>query len=467
MPQLPHQALRRAVLDGSGVDAEEHRALAERFALVARRARTTRSARLLAADMATRRGASALRGGGAPCATAWRCSTGCATCAARARPARLRRRRARTRAPRRPRGASRCCTCATAASPGGRLALLRGVAGQSEARVLHEFILQRYLRRRAWPEALWLPMEPAEADDARARRSRAQGRPIALESGKRGRARTMLEAAAENARLALEVALARKGGRRVRYQPGVYELQRALGLDRAAVPRRVLRHLEHPGRRPGRLGHGDGERPAQARRLPPHAHARARARRLRDDRARRWGATSRASRRARSPRARPGRDRRRHRPGGRGARARSPRRARGRVPLPCRARQARGDDRARRRHELRLPRRSSALRSLMRLRDEAHRFAITYHRKLRTQAHDAKRARRRAGRGAGAPPRAAWARSARSPRSPRRRRRDDRRARARAARGGRARARPTSPSAGGAPERAPASRPETARLRRG
>ena len=35
--------------------------------------------------------------------------------------------------------------------------------------------------------------------------------------------------------------------------------------------------------------------------------------------------------------------------------------------------------------ELRLPRRSWALRSLMRLRDEAHRFAITYHRKLRSK----------------------------------------------------------------------------------
>jgi len=35
--------------------------------------------------------------------------------------------------------------------------------------------------------------------------------------------------------------------------------------------------------------------------------------------------------------------------------------------------------------ELKLPRRSWALRSLMRLRDEAHRFAITYHRKLRSK----------------------------------------------------------------------------------
>jgi excinuclease ABC subunit C len=35
--------------------------------------------------------------------------------------------------------------------------------------------------------------------------------------------------------------------------------------------------------------------------------------------------------------------------------------------------------------ELKLPRRSWALRSLMRLRDEAHRFAITYHRTLRSK----------------------------------------------------------------------------------
>jgi excinuclease ABC subunit C len=36
--------------------------------------------------------------------------------------------------------------------------------------------------------------------------------------------------------------------------------------------------------------------------------------------------------------------------------------------------------------DLRLPRRSEALRALQRLRDEAHRFGLDYHRKLRSRA---------------------------------------------------------------------------------
>ncbi len=107
--------------------------------------------------------------------------------------------------------------------------LLRGARDQSEAVLLHEFILQHYLRAATWPKALWLPAAP-EDEEALAAALYREGRAIAFEWGKRGRARTLLEAAAENARLALEVTLARKGGRHVRYQPGIYELQRALGL---------------------------------------------------------------------------------------------------------------------------------------------------------------------------------------------------------------------------------------------
>ena len=36
--------------------------------------------------------------------------------------------------------------------------------------------------------------------------------------------------------------------------------------------------------------------------------------------------------------------------------------------------------------EIRLPRNSPALKLIMRIRDEAHRFAITYHRKLRSKS---------------------------------------------------------------------------------
>jgi len=120
---------------------------------------------------------------------------------------------------------------------GSETRLLRGGRDQGEGRILADFILQHYLRAATWPKALWLRVEP-EDEATLAAALRAQGRAIALESGKRGRARTLLDAAAENAQLALEVAVARRGGRRVRYQPGVYELQRALGLP--APPFRVV-----------------------------------------------------------------------------------------------------------------------------------------------------------------------------------------------------------------------------------
>ncbi|MGH7726759.1 MAG: excinuclease ABC subunit UvrC [Candidatus Eiseniibacteriota bacterium] len=258
---------------------------------------------------------------------------------------------------------------------------LRGVRGQTEERVLHEFILQHYLRAEAWPEAIWLTREPADAETL-AQALRSQGRPIALEWAKRARARTLLDAAAENARLALEVALARQGGRTVRYQPGVYELQSALGLERP--PFRVVCFD---------ISNIQGAEPVASVTVMENGQAkRSDYRRMRmrtpgpDDFAMMREAVTRYFTRV----------------------------AGGTIPTPdlvvvdggvgqvgaalealeetgCAALPLVGL--AKREEEivrvsgevLRLPRRSPALRGLMRLRDEAHRFAITYHRKLRTR----------------------------------------------------------------------------------
>jgi excinuclease ABC subunit C len=262
--------------------------------------------------------------------------------------------------------------------------MVRGVSGQSEARVLHEAILQRYLRAEAWPEALWLPIAPRD-EATLAEALAAQGRPIALESSKRGKARTVLEAAAENARLALEVALAKKGGKRVRYQPGVYELQRALDLDRPPFRVVCFDISNIQGAEPvASVTVSENGQPKRS----DYRHMRMRTPGP-DDFAMMKEAVGRYFARVAEGSVPP--------PdvvlidGGIGqvGAAKEALQAAGhegvaQLPVFGLAKRAETIVRADG-TELRLPRRSWALRSLMRLRDEAHRFAITYHRKLRSK----------------------------------------------------------------------------------
>ncbi len=258
---------------------------------------------------------------------------------------------------------------------------LRGVRDQGEGRILHEFVLQHYLRAATWPKALWLPVAPDDGE-ALAAALAAQGRAIALEPAKRGRARTLLSAAAENARLALEVALARRGGRRVRYQPGVYELQGALGLPeppfrvvcfdisniQGAEPTASVTVMEN-----GQPKRGDYRKMRMKSPGP-------------DDFAMMGEAVGRYFAHVAAGEW--------PRPdlvvidGGIGqvGAAVAALEPLGLAALPVVGLAKREETIVRPDgQELRLPRRSSALRSLMRLRDEAHRFAITYHRTLRSK----------------------------------------------------------------------------------
>jgi excinuclease ABC subunit C len=258
---------------------------------------------------------------------------------------------------------------------------LRGVEGVDARRVLHEFVLQHYVRAETWPSALWLPEEPDDAATL-AEALRAQGRPIELQWNKRGRARKLLSAVAENARLALEVALARKGGRTVKYQPGVYELQAALGLERP--PYRVVcfdisnTSGTDPVASVTVMENGQPRR-SDYRRMRMHAPGP-------DDFAMIGEAVGRYFKRVASGEN--------PRPdllvidGGVGqvGAAKTALSQIGIEALPIIGLAKREEEIVRPDGtSLRLPRRSSALRSLQRLRDEAHRFAITYHRKLRTR----------------------------------------------------------------------------------
>ena len=189
------------------------------------------------------------------------------------------------------------------------------------------------------------------------------------------------------------------------------ELADALGLRRAADAHRVLRHQHHPGHLDGRAAWSSSRRAGRAAAsTAASGSATSRARTTSRATRRCCGAASGArssadegsAEAAALAAAGPGHHRRRQGPG---------ERRRGRSSTSSACTTCRWPGIAKEREELFLPGRSDpivlpatsqALYLVQRLRDEAHRFAITYHRQVRAKRRDALRARRPAGRRAGA-----------------------------------------------------------------
>ncbi|HEV8481626.1 MAG TPA: excinuclease ABC subunit UvrC [Candidatus Eisenbacteria bacterium] len=256
---------------------------------------------------------------------------------------------------------------------------LGGARGSTAGDLLSEFVLQNYLRAESPPRELWLPQKLEDAsviEDALAR----SGRKIRLHVVARGRGRRLTELAQENATVALEARLARQAGRRGRYTKDVYELQRALGLERPAF-RLVCFDISN-------LGETDSV--ASAVVFENGQPRRSDYRRMRmkgqgpDDFALMHEAVSRYFARVATGEL--------PRPdlvvidGGIGqvGAAASALAVLGLSGLPLVGLAKREETIVRPGGgSLSLPRRSLALRLLMHIRDEAHRFAVTYHRKLR------------------------------------------------------------------------------------
>jgi excinuclease ABC subunit C len=78
---------------------------------------------------------------------------------------------------------------------------------------------------------VWLS-EPIEDAALIEEALRSAGRNVRLRVARRGRARQLVSLAQENASLALEARLAKRGGRRAHYEPEAHDLQRVLGLER-------------------------------------------------------------------------------------------------------------------------------------------------------------------------------------------------------------------------------------------
>ena len=262
---------------------------------------------------------------------------------------------------------------------GRQTRFLRGAGGAPAADLLAQFAAQHYLRDPAPPAQVWLPEPLADAavlEEALA----GAGRRVRFRAVQRGRARRLVELAQENATLALEAQLARRAGRRGRYARAVYDLQRALGLG--APPFRVV------GFDISNLGGADAVASVVVAENGRPRRAAYRRMRMRtagpDDFAMMREAVGRYFARVAGGEI--------PRPdlvvvdGGIGqvgaAQAALAAAALGELPLVGLAKREEtvvfADGRG-----LSLPRRSPALRALQRLRDEAHRFAISYNRKLR------------------------------------------------------------------------------------
>ena len=255
--------------------------------------------------------------------------------------------------------------------------------GLDDPTLLQAFLTQHYLARPELPRLILCAHDPADARPTAEALAAHAGHPVELKVAQRGRGRRLLAAAQRNAALALEDLEARAAGRRARFSPEVADLQRVLGLP--SPPHRVvcfdISNFGPEGAVAAVVASENG-RPRKG------LYRRMRIRRPGpDDFAMIGEAVERYWTRVESGEL--------PRPdlvivdGGVGqvgaARAALQRISTREVPLIGLAKReetvVREDGTT-----VTLPRRSAALQSLQRLRDEAHRFGITYHRLLRGRA---------------------------------------------------------------------------------
>ena len=261
--------------------------------------------------------------------------------------------------------------------------IIERAEGLTEDALLQSFLTQHYLAHRDLPRVIVSAHGPTDAEATAEALAAHAKHPVELRVAQRGRAHHLLATAERNAAHALEDLEARAAGRRARFSPEVADLQRALDLP--APPHRVvcfdISNFGPEGAVAAVVASEDG-RPRKG------LYRRMRIQRPGpDDVAMIAEAVERYWARVESGEL--------PRPdlvmvdGGEGqvaaARATLDRVSTRAVPLIGLAKREETVVRERG-GPLTLPRRSPALRSLQRLRDEAHRFGITYHRLLRGRA---------------------------------------------------------------------------------
>jgi excinuclease ABC subunit C len=257
---------------------------------------------------------------------------------------------------------------------------LERTSGLGDAALVETFLGQHYLGAALVPRRILLGVEPESVAGVSEALTRHATHPVELLVAQRGKGRRLVETAERNAALALEDLEARSSGRRSRFSPETLELQKTLGLE--APPWRVVCFDV------SNLGADDAVAAIVASENGRPRRGLYRRMRLRrpgpDDFAMIGEAVERYWTRVESGEI--------PRPdlvlidGGAGqlgaARAALDRVATRSVAMIGLAKREETVVRERG-APLVLPRRSPALRALQRVRDEAHRFGLTYHRKLR------------------------------------------------------------------------------------
>jgi excinuclease ABC subunit C len=115
---------------------------------------------------------------------------------------------------------------------------LERVEAREEADVMGSFVAQHYLARTDLPRRVVVGVRMEEAALLGEALGRRAGHRVELVLPSRGRERQLAASAERNAALALEDLEARSAGRRARYTPEVLELQKTLALD--VPPHRVV-----------------------------------------------------------------------------------------------------------------------------------------------------------------------------------------------------------------------------------
>ncbi len=125
---------------------------------------------------------------------------------------------------------------------GGRITgqdnfMLTGVSGVPAAEALNEFAKQHYQQSAAAPQRVLLPLAIEDAASLHELLQRRRGRAVKLEVPRRGKGRKLVEMAMENADYHLRAVLERESAEQRRGQEAVADLQKVLMLP--VAPRRI------------------------------------------------------------------------------------------------------------------------------------------------------------------------------------------------------------------------------------
>ena len=137
--------------------------------------------------------------------------------------------------------------------------------------LVSEFLLQLYAGEDgdAIPREILVPAMPEDADTFEQLLTESRGSRVPIRVPQRGDKRTLQETVAQNAKQSLALHKTKRASDLTVRNQALEEIQEALELPDGPAADRVLRHLQPPGHRGGRLDGGLRGRPGPQGRVPP------------------------------------------------------------------------------------------------------------------------------------------------------------------------------------------------------